>query len=645
VYWWELVEMSRRLLLVGAYVVGPFHPGSTMQLALAALTCVIYLAIQMQMMPYRTHADNYLAAGCSLSLVVLFLTAIFYKFAMLTQVKDLQDRMSQEQREDFQLLSGPLTFVMIVSVVGTLILSAGLVLAQAGQHARELEQRRLAAKARRLRYVKDDEEVRAPDWTHEGGSLMAKRYHNTFLSHVWGTGQDQMRIVKQRLLEMIPDLDVFLDVDDLEEIGDLQGYIERTHTVLIFCSKGYFQSKNCMVELSATVMKAKPIVALVDPDASRGGLSKEQIREELLAAEGNFEKWGFADDCPRGVALYNALFAVEAIEWNRIGHFQDVTMRLIAERLLPEGHAPVYVQGELTSQPAVALPAPRDGRRFHVYRCPSNAGAETLLDELGTALQLTIETTQQASQLKECECMLVYLNAATWTSAEASAALAEAVGRAMDLEIRLLLAHEMIGVGGQETRGGCDFGSFFACPDGATPHDLITRGIYSKIAVALKGGAWREVSMALMAQALAEPPPGHPASLLSTVTKGGFASALTAMSMRLRDPPPAQVAGAAAGSGATAHSADAGATTVDVPTSRSLKAMARSTLGLLIPGWRGPRQLTELLPNDGVDVESVSAGGSRDGRERRGSVADAARSPRSGGMGRSRMGSVEMERL
>ena len=34
-----------------------------------------------------------------------------------------------------------------------------------------------------------------------------------------------MRIVKQRLLEMMPDLSIFLDVDDLEDISDLEGYI------------------------------------------------------------------------------------------------------------------------------------------------------------------------------------------------------------------------------------------------------------------------------------------------------------------------------------------------------------------------------------------------------------------------------------
>ena len=55
----------------------------------------------------------------------------------------------------------------------------------------------------------------------------------------------------------------------------------------------------------------------------------------------------------------------------------------------------------------------------------------------------------------------------------------------------------------QEARGGCEFASFFANPDGATPHDLLQRGVYSEIAVALKGGAWRAASMSLLHTALA----------------------------------------------------------------------------------------------------------------------------------------------
>lgn len=40
------------------------------------------------------------------------------------------------------------------------------------------------------------------------------------------------------------------------------------------------------------------------------------------------------------------------------------------------------------------------------------------------------------------------------------------------------------------------------CPEGATPEDLLHRGVYSEIAVPLKGGPWREASMALLSTML-----------------------------------------------------------------------------------------------------------------------------------------------
>ena len=179
-----------------------------------------------------------------------------------------------------------------------------------------------ASKARRLRYKSDSQEVHPPELPI---SSFKKHFH-TFLSHVWGTGQDQMRIVKQRLVEMIPDLVVFLDVDDLKEIGDLEGYIDRTSTVLVYCSKGYFTSKNCMRELVASTVKQKPIIALIDPDASRGGLSLVEVQAQLTEADALYEKWGFNTEAGalHGKALKDHLFAHEPIEWNRIGHFQDV---------------------------------------------------------------------------------------------------------------------------------------------------------------------------------------------------------------------------------------------------------------------------------------------------------------------------------
>jgi hypothetical protein len=73
----------------------------------------------------------------------------------------------------------------------------------------------------------------------------------------------------------------------------------------------------------------------------------------------------------------------------------------------------------------------------------------------------------------------------------------------MDAGIPLLLVHEMIGVGGQEGRFGCEFANFLSCDDGATPPELLQRSIYAKIAVALKGGEWHKTSMVMLAKAFA----------------------------------------------------------------------------------------------------------------------------------------------
>ena len=47
-----------------------------------------------------------------------------------------------------------------------------------------------------------------------------------------------MRVVKERLVTMMPHIRAFLDVDDLKAISNLQQHIDRSRTVLIFVSDG-----------------------------------------------------------------------------------------------------------------------------------------------------------------------------------------------------------------------------------------------------------------------------------------------------------------------------------------------------------------------------------------------------------------------
>lgn len=50
-------------------------------------------------------------------------------------------------------------------------------------------------------------------------ALRSSRAASRIVSHVWGLGQDRMRVVKDRLTVLLPELIVFLDVDDLREGG------------------------------------------------------------------------------------------------------------------------------------------------------------------------------------------------------------------------------------------------------------------------------------------------------------------------------------------------------------------------------------------------------------------------------------------
>ena len=532
-FWWELMEMGRRFLLVGLYVIWPFRQGSIMQVAFANLTAIIFLVLQLQAMPHRIMFDNYLAIACSLSLTVMLLCTIFYKYVSLTELPGIRDRMSLELKNDYEVQGVLLSTIFIVCVFGGLVFSAVITAEQMREERVRQQREAREAKARRLRWTKDDTEVILskpviPDCkptrfapTTKMGAI-SKRFH-IFLSHVWGTGQDQMRIVKTRLKMMLPDVVPFLDVDDLTE-GKGAEYVDASSVTLIFVSDGYFNSENCMREFLRAVVTGKPMVTLMESEAKKGGLTQNRVLQQLCEAATSCDKngkaypskyamWGLANEMtawgyemPSAGVLHASLYNHEPIEWNRVGAFQDVSLRLIAESMLPKGHPQTYLQGELTiTSFKLTLPKPKGGKEFHIYCSPSNVGSAELISEVSKALSLNIKVTRSISDLGKCERMLVYLNELTWTSGETTARFANEVVHAMDQNMPLLLCHEMPGVGGQAGRHGCEFDLFFNNEQGATPLELLRMDIYSQIATPLKGGAWRDVSIVMVAQALAKP--------------------------------------------------------------------------------------------------------------------------------------------
>ena len=203
-FWWELVEMLRRFVLVGCMVLAQ---GSMLQLVMGTLLSAIFLLVQVQASPYSEIADDYLASASSFGLVAFFLCSIAFKVESLVGLEDIASKMSIEQESYYSVNQALLILTMFACVVGAFVFSSVLFIVQVAIEGRKRRREALASKARRLRYKADNREVCPPELS----TSSPKKHYHTFLSHVWGTGQDQMRIVKQRLLEMIPDLVVFLE--------------------------------------------------------------------------------------------------------------------------------------------------------------------------------------------------------------------------------------------------------------------------------------------------------------------------------------------------------------------------------------------------------------------------------------------------
>ena len=150
----ELVEMLRRFLLVGAFVV--IQPGTIQQLAYATFLSLLFLAIQLTASPFRQRADDFMAATSSLALAMLFVLCLLYKYGALTQRDDVQELLSLELQNDYVVSYVTFSGVLWATCISTFAVLAAIMFQLAGEEAIH------RARARRLIYRGSGEEVVVP---------------------------------------------------------------------------------------------------------------------------------------------------------------------------------------------------------------------------------------------------------------------------------------------------------------------------------------------------------------------------------------------------------------------------------------------------------------------------------------------------
>ena len=345
--------MARRLFLIGIMVV--IEPGKMTQIAIGTIFSAAFLVVQLIAQPFKKGSDDLLGVSCSFALLMFFVCSVLYKIDALTSIDDLQAKMSLEQKRIYALSPLTLSYILIGSVLMSIIAMALIV---SGQIALEARRR---MKLRRIKYLKTGKEV-------ELTPLEDAQAFHLFLSHAWPAAQDRMRIVKERFTEAMPSARVFLDVDNLKS-GSGTAEVDKSECILVFCTKAYFEKKNSMKELYRAVVQKRPILAMLEPDVTQDGGLDEPVIRAMLGSEdldgvkfswlqGKWKEWrdegalapGAFDHAPSGREVAAALFTVAPVEWNRLPHFQDVTIRLIAERGILHGTGgSLYLQGEMAS--------------------------------------------------------------------------------------------------------------------------------------------------------------------------------------------------------------------------------------------------------------------------------------------------------
>jgi len=549
-FWWELMEMLRKFLLVGLFVT--VEPGTILQIALGTVVSAAYVMIELKAHPFESLTDDALAQAASWCLLMLFFCCVIYKYDELTASDDLQLKMSSEQMETFIVPDWVLGTLLLHSVWSSLLVAGGLVIVQVAADVSH------NAQLRRLKYLDTGLWV-------ECKPLFDPQAYHLYLSHAWPAAQDRMRAVKARLLECLPSCRTFLDVDDLKS-GSGKTELDQSGCILVFCTSPYFEKRNSLKELYRVVCKGKYILAMLEPDATQQGnldhngvralitnanlerfVVLPELRQDLdveLCAESTVLPHAF-ENMPDEDDVRTALFKIPPVEWNRLPHFQDVTIRLIAQRGVFHGKAPpstsrrwtltgfigsrragqkrslsvlgapvasgseLYLEGE-AAHARVSLPPPLSGRKYHLFCSSFNAGALTLAKELmdsnvfvpkGKGASAALTVTTDITKLADCDHVLVLLDARTWTSGADTAKFVEHIHKAMRIGVHICCVHELPAVVGPP-RHACDFALMFN--DDWTPAHLTggATNLYKEMDLALKGKEWRQPGLVALAAKL-----------------------------------------------------------------------------------------------------------------------------------------------
>jgi hypothetical protein len=387
------------------------------------------------------------------------------------------------------------------------------------------------------------------------------RFH-LFLSHAWASGQDQVLSIKKELLLIVPTLKIWLDVENLADIAGLEDNITNIDMTLLFMSKGYFKSWNCLREVRhATLVhcstgpraiESAAVSAIAqhrsDIGIQGGGSSLILVREtsddlhggialaQLLGSSdgeeqcpekigcGNNHVLKFDPDCAQCLECpINIRAELQAhaggqggvIDWIRFKDFKMVSLRQIVQQMLvasqPGGEMPgLCIPGELSTIPLAMPKQPPCARVLLLSRCHLSDELPSLLKQAVPEIEIELMEDDAGS-----DAVPRLLADAAFNTADGSRTVrllavvhdgcfqddcvVRSLTFALENKVPIALLHEA-----DAGNRGCTFGTII----GQCPSELMQiRGhggakLFDAIAVQFSRGPHQPVSMRLLAMSL-----------------------------------------------------------------------------------------------------------------------------------------------
>jgi len=327
---WEVFDLARKLFLASLVLFIDQEYGSSKMLRLVVATVVsaLFLAALALARPFKRSDDLYLACVANLLLTCCFCLGTVIQLCGEDNDQCYQLVGLNDARRASEFVIG-LTAAMLVASLTIIILKAVT-----------------AVTAPTLRLVATG---RAPILELPSGC----HFHG-FISHAWGTGQDQTHTVVRQLQLLMPGVRIWLDVDNLDDVGKLEESVADSATFIIFLSAGYFRSWNCRRELYAALASKRPFIVVHEADTAKGGASIQALRDECRESCVEVAPPAYPSYSGPDEVLACVFDEADPIVWVRVHDFQVESLKEIALRMLR--HTPYYARHNSELAPGVAVP-------------------------------------------------------------------------------------------------------------------------------------------------------------------------------------------------------------------------------------------------------------------------------------------------